>query len=364
MKHIMRIALAACLLCATVFTGCISVSLAEYIYTVTVAGDTEHGTVTASKTSEISAYEKISLSVAPANGYELDTLTVTSEADGKEIAVKDNEFKMPKGNAIVTVTYSPCAETKSKATAVGDVVLNDGTFVAYENISKMTEKQKAKAIAVIFYMGTDCSNNGEIRTLGVGLFHSDRYWALDTANARKMLISTIQSKPSGSKGNYTFTGDKNGSDNLQQIATYLNLANDTTTASNYPAFYFAKNYKDFKIWEQVSDSVLGNVFGKGNYRDKGTNVTDLHKDGWYLPSIAEVFQLYKNKDKVEEASTLCGGSKFNTDKGIGYLSSSMDEEKGSIRYLELSFSTGECIGIDTKHGSVYHHGAVCAIRAF
>ena len=78
-------------------------------------------------------------------------------------------------------------------------------------------------------------------------------------------------------GNYTFpdTADKNGSDNLSQIAAYLPTqtdssnnyyTDDTGTAARYPAFYFGINYKD-----QTESHV------------SGTN----YEDNWYLPSIAE-----------------------------------------------------------------------------
>ncbi len=72
-------------------------------YTVTVAA-AQHGKVTADPT-EVEAGTKITLTVAPDKGYELDTLTV-KESDGKTVAVAaDNTFTMPASNVTVSATF-------------------------------------------------------------------------------------------------------------------------------------------------------------------------------------------------------------------------------------------------------------------
>ena len=65
-----------------------------------------------------------------------------------------------------------------------------------------------------------------------------------------------------------------GSDNLEQIASFLitaGLADDTTgkdADKRYPAFYFAKNYKNTV-----------------------TNLEAAYGNGWYLPTVAELFDI-------------------------------------------------------------------------
>ena len=51
---------------------------------------------------------------------------------------------------------------------VGDIVLSDGSTVSAENSEAMSDAQKAKAVAVIFYAGSEGDPLGK-RTLGVGL---------------------------------------------------------------------------------------------------------------------------------------------------------------------------------------------------
>ena len=87
---------------------------------------------------------------------------------------------------------------------------------------------KSKAIAVIFREDTASK-----KALGLGLKHnrSGLVWCKSYANAYNKNIETIQCPASGDAGNLTFTVDTDGSDNLEQIASFLKtagLADDTT----------------------------------------------------------------------------------------------------------------------------------------
>ena len=171
------------------------------------------------------------------------------------------------------------------AKAVGDIVFNDGSATPYTAELTLSDEQKAAAIAVIFKV-----DGG--KTLGVGLKHNRNglAWCTKDAKAYNTNIKTIQCPASGAAGNLTFTGDTDGSDNLEQIASFLTTAgleNDTTDASKYPAFYFAKNYKN-----------------------TATNLGAAYENGWYLPTVAELFDIWKVKATVDAASSLCGGSQF------------------------------------------------------
>ena len=158
------------------------------------------------------------------------------------------------------------------------------------------------------------------------------------ANAYNTNITTIQCPASGSAGELSFTGDKNGSDNLEQIEAFDGV-DDTATAANYPAFYFGKNYKDVT----------------------GSNVSGTdYESGWYLPSIAELFQIYAcradtiNGFDVEAACELCGGDKF----GTSYYWSSSQYASDDYFACELDFADGDrCDKGD-------HGRCVCCIRAF
>ena len=219
--------------------------------------------------------------------------------------------------------------------AVGDIILNDGSKVNYETAKNYTgndlDELKSKAIAVIFRADTASK-----KALGVGLKHnrSGLAWCTKDAKAYNKNIETIQCPASGDAGNLTFTGDTDGSDNLEQIASFLTTAgleNDTTDPSKYPAFYFAKNYKN-----------------------TATNLGAAYENGWYLPTVAELFDIWKVKATVDAASSLCGGSQFSSD----YWSSSQyaPNDRGAYK---VSFSNGACSD-NPKVYCIY----VCAVRAF
>ena len=71
-------------------------------YTITVAEGIEHGTVVPDKT-EAAAGETVTLTVTPAEGYELETLTVMNGETAVEVT--NNTFVMPAGDVTITATF-------------------------------------------------------------------------------------------------------------------------------------------------------------------------------------------------------------------------------------------------------------------
>ncbi|MCQ2248424.1 MAG: hypothetical protein MJZ50_05370 [Treponema sp.] len=226
--------------------------------------------------------------------------------------------------------------------AVGDIVFNDGSATPYSAGLTLTDDQKNAAIAIIFYVGSRLNSdapdrtpdNVTIRTLGVGLKHNQTglKWCTPDANASFYGTGRISCIPSGEWSALTLdafdgSGDKNGSDNFETVASFLGINNDTEVEAKYPAFYFAKNYKD-----------------------TATNLTASYEAGWYLPSFAEFYAIELNRAMVDAASALCGGSQFGTFHG--YLTSSSCSDDTVITSARVAKSMG------------YAAGSVCAIREF
>ena len=119
-------------------------------HAIKIAAGIENGAVTADPTSATKG-TKVTLTVEPANGYELDTLTATpnvelTDADGKKI------FTMPDEDVTVTATFKKTLDTlKTEAkTEVGNLpnLSDDEKTAAKDTIEKATDKAGVdKAVA-------------------------------------------------------------------------------------------------------------------------------------------------------------------------------------------------------------------------
>lgn len=265
----------------------------------------------------------------------------------------------------------------SEAKEVGDIVFNDGSampYATFAGLNNATKNQKkTSAIALIFYKGTAVSNvamavaPAASRTLGVGLVHSEHPWCnSNNANGYNQNISFIRCTPTGTQGNYSFTenSDKDGSDNLEKIALYLNvngLENDTGVGESqaetgyspiglYAPFYFAKEYSEHELDSETTSRILtGSEF----------------ENGWYLPTAPELFQIYKNgigSNKVfdlDEASEALGGDQFTADTVEYWSASQYNDDDNKNHAYTFNFSNGSIDHVLKQQGK-----AVCAIRAF
>ena len=255
--------------------------------------------------------------------------------------------------------------------AVGDIVFSDGSATAYAEGLTLDENQQAVAIAVIFYVGTDGDALGN-RTLGIGKYNStangdntDYMWAnantLGATNSEMqttfadILSYTGTTKPDNGvpyvsysySGTEYITGDLNGSDNWGKVKE-----KDSNYEGNYPGFEWVDGYAN-------------------RY-----NLPDNYKDGWYLPSAAELIMLWKNLYRNESddtytkkintiLETIGGTALKDEDHKIGseyvydYLTSNRTYE-GDYISLTVGFETGA----PCARGLNSVTGYVCAIREF
>ena len=230
---------------------------------------------------------------------------------------------------------------KSRPTDALDIVFADGTATAWREGLTLTEAQKKAAVAVIFYRGTECSDNGEYRILGVGLKNATgddntlewaRYTSSDDKAEGYTIITAIQCEPSdgfeGGAATATFTGNLDGSHNWMALCTAVS---DERMSGNYPA------------WEWV------------NAYAATANLTEDYAIGWYLPTVAELCMLYRTKDTVNSALEAAGGMKI---ADTSYWSSSQFSPN-YFHAWDVRFVDGN---LDFSNLSFDH--SVCAIRDF
>ena len=274
--------------------------------------------------------------------------------DIKATTVKCSDYTVPLDLSPADFEGLIGTKPSSIAKEVGDIVFSDGSAIPYTEDLELTETQKANAVAVIFYKGTGLNSGKDystIRTLGVGFnTASDYSWCSEDANAYELSIDTIKCEPDNCYPSYRRfyfndenANDRNGSDNLEQIGKFLaanGQENDTDDSSKYPAFYFAKNYD-----------------APGNKYD----------DGWYLPSIAEFFELYDIRfidtegDDINTVFKSITGKEGTFDYQSGFWTStqaSIDEDNTAYAFFE--YYAGICSSATLK----YDYFNVCAIREF
>ena len=244
-----------------------------------------------------------------------------------------------------TVTVSSGTESKTGTFTVkdyslwtpGKIILSNNTVVDKDGY--MAIDPANPPVAVVY--GT----NAYGVAIGVALHKgSSLRWAKADTTGYNTQFEGIICTPSisyqtGAAASATFTGDKNGSDNWDYICS-IDPEGTADAATNYPAFAWVQNYNT-------------------TYSDKLGSA----RPAWYMPSIAELCEVYKNKDAVN-ASLLkikgLDGTYADSNLGTGYFwSSSQCSDYGSIAWL-AEFGSGYLIGSYYKNSN----NNVCCIAGF
>ena len=243
------------------------------------------------------------------------------------------------GNATVTVT-SNADSTKSASCDVtvqgfhvGDVLLWDGTVVPYDANRTFTSEQKYKAVCVLAYF------NDKGIPVGLGLKNSaadmkngSYKWATRTTGYQTKfadIICTPSQTGSGAAREATFTGDTDGSNNW----TYICSLDPIGSADFYPAFNYVNK----------------------NHFVAGPRTYDL---GWYMPSIAELCYIYRNKATVNAVIKALGGTEL---EGTYWSSSQVNDASDNAWYLNISDGF---IRNNNYYGGKDQDYRVCCVRAF
>lgn len=205
---------------------------------------------------------------------------------------------------------------------IGDVLLNDGTVIPYDSYNlAFTDEEKEKAIGVLaidpsktaltgwigIYNSKPIYGNSRLKqsSLGRGPFE----WALKQSTGYGTDFTGITCYPSEDSITYepvrdvasvaTFTGDIGGFDNWDYICSMDPAATNGYQSVDYPypAFNYVNNYS------------------------KRCGITGKYADYWYMPSVAQLCYIYRNKDIVNKVLYALGGSplsgKFWTSSQFG-----------------------------------------------
>ena len=233
-------------------------------------------------------------------------ISVTAAVTLKAIAVKDgmNDSAVASVSYTIKPGYSKCA--------VGDFVLKDGTI-----LSKDETPESGTVAAVIVRAATN-----DKPALGVGIVHKKMAWCTESAEGYNTNITALQ-------GDKT-KGYMDGSDGWEKLKEACSDAE--SKPENYPAWNYSLTYAETN----------------GLTRDLA--------EGWYLPTVAELYTIYQNKTAVDASLLKAGGSQFGTSY---YWSCCQDPSYDDFARV-LNFYDGGMYDGFKDYVDYY----VCSVRAF
>ena len=197
---------------------------------------------------------------------------------------------------------------------VGDFILKDGSI-----LSKDSTPESGTVAAVIVRAAADGKP-----ALGVGIVHNRNglAWCTSSAAGYSKNITDLQ-------GDQT-SGYMDGSGGWEILKTAC------SDAGEHPEYYPAWNYS---LTYATTNGLTGDL-----------------ADGWYLPTVAELYTIYQNKAAVDVSLSKAGGTQFGTSWYWSCCQKPYD-----VNYARgLYFGNGD-MGIASKS---IDSGYVCSVRAF
>ena len=292
-----------------------------------VYGSLEITEIIIPKAGESFKGENIPISIIGKNFKSPDVDVSKFEGDAENFQIISDtkvtaEVKCPTGVGKNTIKISYDSESKeaelevveaSKCFTVGDVLFTDGTRMKAENVEfGIPNEMVSKAFAVIV-----SAPYGGGSGKAVGLKKSSQVsWAPTGTIGYNTHFTDIEIKVN-SEESTSFTGDLEGSDNWEYICS-IDPEGSENAAVNYPAFDFANNY-----------GVTANLCG--------TN----YEEGWYVPSLVELYEIKNNETLIQDSLNLVRGPSLN----YYYWSSSVKSGSDSHKAWRLHLSDWKISGM-------------------
>ena len=190
----------------------------------------------------------------------------TTEIECPSIA-EDTVLTVHCGTASKTGTLSVI---NSNTYTAGMIVLADKTRIAKENYTAINPSNPPVGIVFDIY--------GVPKILALRVSGQKLTWAKNFTSGYATLFEKIICTPhkTGDRvaGTATFRGDTDGSDNWNYVKS-IDPAG-TAVAANYPAFNWVNTYNTTYAAQLGSSNLM-----------------------WYMPSIAELCEIYRNKEKID-----------------------------------------------------------------
>ncbi|AIW89245.1 MULTISPECIES: DUF1566 domain-containing protein [unclassified Treponema] len=282
--------------------------------------------------------ENFSVSCATSSITNSSAITIIDDATLKvslTIPGTENDYTVTISSGSVSTTGTFAVKDYSAYT-VGKIVLADKTVVDKDSYTAIDPNKPP--------VGIICGSNsyGVPRMIALHTSGSGLRWAKNDSAGYNMkfadIICTPSATGSGAAQRATFTGDTDGSDNWEYIKQQ-DTAGAADAATNYPAFHWVNTYNEI-------------------YR---TQLGEKRFD-WYIPSLAELCEVYKNRVAINDSLA----------KIHGLDSSYADASLGTSLYWsssQVSFDNSYAWDVDFSDGSVDFNSKgnnfrVCCLAGF
>ena len=246
------------------------------------------------------------------------------------------------GEQTVTVYCKTASQTGTlfvkdySSWTAGKIILSNNTVV--DTGSYMAIDPANPPVAVV------CGTNVYGAAIGVALRTGGYWkWVKENTTGYTTKFEGIICSPNTYEASTAtdFSGDKDGSDNWDYICS-IDPEGTANAAVNYPAFDWVNKYNT------TYASKLGNA-----------------RPAWYMPSIAELCDVYKNKDVINASLSkikALDGTYADANLGTRYFWSSSQHPNISSHVWIVEFGSGN-LNYDFKY-YMYNSYNVCCIAAF
>ena len=181
---------------------------------------------------------------------------------------------------------------------VGDVILRDGSRVSAASLADGINSDNPPVAVVAYFV-----DGGYV---AVGMPSEELAWtASDNADATKKFTAVASNKIPTDDG-YDFTGVVDGSTSWQKLCD-CDATGIEDVALHYPAFFYAKNYAS-------ENRISGD---------------------WYVPSIAELYEVYVNHDCINSSLKAIGQTELTKMYWSSSLYETKQHETNSAWYLNF-----------------------------
>ena len=229
--------------------------------------------------------------------------------------------------------------TDYSAYTVGKIVLADKSLVEKDSYTAInTSNPPVGVICAVIY--------GVPKMIALHSSDSNLRWAKDGSTGYNTkfegIICTPSETGSGAASSATFTGDTAGSDNWSYIKSKDTKGTaDAVVAENYPAFNWVSQYNT-------------------KYADKLNN----KKFDWYMPSLAELCGVYKNRTAIDASLSKIHGLENGSGYADAKLVNSWYWSSSQISYYRYAWLVGFSDGYVGNYYKDYHNGRVCCLAGF